>query len=131
MRKTCADCGEPFEAKRTAARFCSPTCRQRAHRRPEQPAEILTLQTAASPGSLAAATQARLEAADRLDSPDGQAALVLARRIDAGGAETGSALASMVREHRAALTEAVRDARVEADPMDELKGRRERKLAGH
>jgi hypothetical protein len=80
-------------------------------------------------GSLAAATQAELDRAGRLGSAVGQAALALARRIDASQGETGSALAALVREHRATLAEAVKDAEVAADPLDELRNRRERKLA--
>ena len=30
----CAACGEKFKGKRKDARFCSDTCRQRAHRQP-------------------------------------------------------------------------------------------------
>jgi len=29
----CESCGRPFEAKRSTARYCGPTCRSRAHRR--------------------------------------------------------------------------------------------------
>ena len=34
MNRECAFCGDAFEAIRTAARFCSGTCRTRAHREP-------------------------------------------------------------------------------------------------
>ena len=33
MIKICDECGEPFEAKRSTARFCSSKCRKRSHRR--------------------------------------------------------------------------------------------------
>jgi hypothetical protein len=32
-RAVCGECGEPFPAVRSTARYCSATCRQRAHRR--------------------------------------------------------------------------------------------------
>jgi hypothetical protein len=32
-RRACDECGEPFEAARADARYCSGTCRMRAHRR--------------------------------------------------------------------------------------------------
>ena len=32
-RGACESCGRPFEAKRSTARYCGPTCRSRAHRR--------------------------------------------------------------------------------------------------
>ncbi len=31
-RGACGSCGRPFEAKRSTARYCGPTCRSRAHR---------------------------------------------------------------------------------------------------
>jgi hypothetical protein len=34
----CAECNEPFAPQRATARFCSPACRQKAHRRTEVPA---------------------------------------------------------------------------------------------
>jgi ferredoxin len=34
--RQCEECGNPFEAKRSDARFCSSTCRSKASRRPEQ-----------------------------------------------------------------------------------------------
>jgi hypothetical protein len=135
MLKTCEVCPTEFEAKRAAAKYCSEKCKKRAQRRPggTRAAKVVTLPPAApvSAGSLAAATQAELDRAGRLASAVGQAALALARRIDASHGETGSALAALVREHRATLAEAVKDAEVAADPLDELRGRRERKLAGN
>jgi len=125
-----------FTAKRSAAKYCGDTCRKRAQRNPGKvrPAEVLPLSPGpaddSAPGRLAAATLAELEAAGRADSAVGQAALALARRIDSASGETGSALAAMVREHRAALAEAVRDGKRAADPLDELRARRERKSAG-
>lgn len=137
MRKSCAVCGTEFEAKRAAAKYCGQTCRQRAHRRPEaaSDAKVLPLppETTSEPapvmvgGRLAAATAAELDQAGRLETAVGQAALALAARIDGGIRETGAALAALVREHRATLAEAVRGAAKAADPLDELRARRERK----
>jgi hypothetical protein len=137
MRKTCADCREPFEAKRPSARFCSAKCRQRAHRRAGGAAGGEVLELPAEPssepaagGSVTEATVAELEAAGRLGTALGQAAVALARRIDAGASEPGSSFASLVRQHGATLAEAVKDAAAKADPLDELRSRRERKFAG-
>lgn len=140
MRKLCAVCGTEFEAKRPAAKFCGQTCRQRAHRRPEAASEAKVLELPAettsestpeiSAGSVTAATAAELEAAGRLDTALGQLALTLARRIDHGASETGSGVASLARQHRETLADAVKDAQQAADPLDELRKRRERKLAG-
>lgn len=135
MRKTCGSCGEPFEAKRAAAKYCGERCRKRAQRHPDRVREPEILASSAEPtsdsaaGELTAATLAELEAAGRTASAAGQAALALARRIDHGASETGQALAAMVREHRAALAAAVADAMKAADPLDELRARRERKSA--
>jgi hypothetical protein len=129
-------CPTEFEAKRASAKYCSERCKKRAQRRPggTKTAEVLALPaepTRDPEGDwLAQATEAELRNAGRLSSAIGQAALALARRIDASGGETGSALASLVREHRATLAEAVKDAAKAADPLDELRNRRERKLAG-
>jgi hypothetical protein len=144
VQKSCPVCGQTFEAKRAAKKYCGQTCRQRAHRRPEaaseaevvplppeatsEPADEPLVPPAGSP--VTAATVAKLEAAGRLDSPEGQTALALARRIDAGAAETGSSLAALARQHLATLAEAVKNAAAKADPLDELRARRERKLAG-
>lgn len=140
MRKSCAVCGEPFEAKRAAAKYCGDRCRQRAHRSPEAASESKVLEPAGEPtsepppallaGPVTLATMVELEDAGRLETALGQAALALARRIDFPATDTGSALASLAREHRATLAEAVRDAKTAMDPLDELRLRRERKLAG-
>jgi hypothetical protein len=140
--KTCEVCPTEFQAKRASAKYCSERCKKRAQRRPGGVKAAKVLPLPAEPtsepadgqvikpsvdGPLTAATTAELQDAGRFETAVGQAALALARRIDHGLAETGSALAAMVREHRATLTEAVRDAKKAADPLDELRARRERK----
>jgi hypothetical protein len=134
--KTCEVCPTEFEAKRASAKYCSERCKKRAQRRPggvkaakvlPLPAEPTSEPAPALTGSVAAATIAELEAAGRLDTATGQAAVALARRIDAAGAETGSSLAAVARQHMATLAEAVKNASVAADPLDELRMRRERK----
>lgn len=136
MRKTCAMCPTEFEAKRSAAKYCSEKCKKRAQRKPggTKAAKVVKLPAESADGSaagpLTVATMAELEAAGRLNTALGQAAVALAGRIDTGATETGSGLAAMVREHRATLAEALRDAEGQADPLDELQARRERKLAG-
>lgn len=76
-----------------------------------------------------AATEAKLAAAGRLDGPEGQAALILATRIEHAEAETGSAVASLVRQLHETLAEALKDASGAASPLDELRARRERRFA--
>lgn len=76
-----------------------------------------------------AAVTAELTAAGMLDSYQGQAALLLARRMESGD-DTAPALAQMVRQLRetmaSALSSAVPD---EVDPVDELRARRDRRRA--
>jgi len=70
-----------------------------------------------------------LEAADRLDTVLGQAALVLARRIESP-METGASIASMTKQLRETLADALKGAQQVADPLDEIRARRDSKRAG-
>ena len=76
------------------------------------------------------ATMAELNAAGRVSSAAGQAALVLAKRIDASQGETGAGLAALVKQHGATLADAVKGSRAVVSPLDELRLARERKRAG-
>jgi hypothetical protein len=126
MQRPCDACGEPYQAQRASSRFCSSRCRVRFHAAGGgKVAELPVL----SQGPLEAATARRLEAVGRLDSVLGQQALMLARRLDAPG-EPGAAVASLSRELRAVMVEALEGVAAQADDLDELKARRERKHAG-
>lgn len=76
---------------------------------------------------LAGAVERELAAAERLETALGQAAVVLARRIEEG-LDTGAAVASMTRELRITLDAALAGARSPASPLaqmrDELADRR-------
>jgi hypothetical protein len=72
---------------------------------------------------------AELQAAGRLDSSAGQAAVALARRID-DGAESSAGLAALTREMRAAMAEALARAEASGDALDELRARREARRVG-
>lgn len=126
MRKQCTVCSAEFEAKRAAAMYCSGRCQKRAQRQPKpQPAGEMP----PDPDfELETATLAELNAGGRAESASGKAALALAKRIDSGLHETGSSLAALVREHRAALADALKGGKRAANPVDELRARRERKL---
>lgn len=138
MRMICQGpgCGQVFEAKRKNAKWCSRKCSMRASRAgqlgeptpapdgaeasaPEERPEVHT--------ELLPATRDELKRAGRETSWAGWAALALAARIDAGGAETGSALASMIKEHAAAMERALRGGKT-GDPVekrqDEVAARR-------
>jgi len=79
------------------------------------------------------ATRAELTSAGRVSSSAGQRALLLAKRLDASGQETGAAVAALCREHAAAMERALAT-REAQDPVsrlqDEVSRRRERRAAG-
>lgn len=123
----CVSCGERFEAKRGTAKYCGARCRVRSHRAPS--ARVVAIGAAGKPGAqpgdgdLASATRRSLEAAARLDTELGAAALLLARRLDAATfAETGAGVAALMKEYRATLTEALRDAEAVDDELDQIRG---------
>lgn len=121
--RPCDSCGKEYDAKRPVSRFCSGTCRKRAQRAGlSGPVPTVTL--GGTDGPVAAATRAALDAAGMLGTPIGQSTVALARRMDAN-ADTGAGLASLSRELRAAMAEALADVTPAADPLDELRARRE------
>ena len=80
------------------------------------------------PGAVEQATGEALRAVGRLGTPLGQVALVLARRLDAPGGESGSGLASVAKQLTATLVAATADVRPADDLLDDLRLRRDRKL---
>lgn len=125
MKRPCDSCSAPYEALRPWSRFCSPTCRRRASRGALAPHALPPPPPGG--GRLVRAVLAELEEADRVESPMGQAALLLARRIDENR-DTGSAMASLHHELRVTLEAAVAGARVPTSPLrllrDDLAERR-------
>lgn len=119
----CDGCGKTFEAKRSA-RFCSDTCRKRL-------ARSRTAVVEKTGSTLVDVTAAELERVGRLDTPHGQIALSLARRLEGSLADTGSSFAAIAKELRAALDAATAGGEVVGDHVDELRARREaRQRAG-
>lgn len=134
MKKNCATCGKAFEARRSTAKYCSGKCRvqaQRASGDAVAPVTALPDPDERGPGVLEAAAAAELAGAGLLDSVEGAVVLTLARRIDTSGPlETGSAFAALTKEFRAALSAAMAGAESAADPLDELRMRRDAKRPG-
>lgn len=64
-----------------------------------------------------------------MHTPAGVNALLLAAKLDAGG-DTGSAMAALSKQHLAALAEATKNHKGAADPLDELRARREARRFG-
>lgn len=127
MTKACAQCGAPLPVqtgrgrRRTKCANCSPS-------RVSKPKTTPPPMASPSKGLLDA-TRAELETAGRASSSAGQAALLLAERIEFGE-NTGSAVAQMVRQLHDTMTRALADAEIASDPVDELRARRERRRAG-
>lgn len=134
MVRNCDVCQTSYGAKRPSSKYCSERCRKRAQRSPMvapvvAPAQVVFVTSSTAGGSLVGSTVAELAAVSQLDSSLGQAALLLARRLDEGGMDTGSSVAAMIREHRVTLAEAVASGKVAADPLDQLAAQRQSRLA--
>lgn len=80
------------------------------------------------PDGVYAATLAELESAGRVHTAKGQACLLLADRLDER-VDTAAGAASAVKQLRESLDDALAGATVAADPVDELRRRREAKFA--
>ena len=142
VRLTCATCGDEFDARRSTARFCSDKCRVRAHRAkgPRLPAEVKIAAARPAPAAAPApapdgepptveeAVRRELDKAERTGTVFGQAALVLARRLDQPAMDTGSAVSSLVKQLSATLEQALAGVESAGDQVDELRARRDRKL---
>jgi len=126
MQRQCAVCQREFQAKRASARYCGNACRQRAHR--AAPLKVAKSQdaNASADSPTVAAVRAALESASRADGYLGATALTLAARVDD---TPGAGAATVARELRAVMSEALRDAALADDPVDEVKQRRDAKLA--
>lgn len=127
MEATCQHCGSTFETRSHRAKWCSERCRKRRERAGGGTFADVVAMPPPKEG-VERATTAELERLGVASTPYGAAAIALARRIDRGDyADTGSALAALVKEWRATMA-ALRDAGSrEADVLDELRARRERK----
>lgn len=131
MQRNCDRCGLVYGARSARSRFCSVRCRTAATRarqsgESESLGVVAELPSGSSGGPVELATRARLEAAERLESPLGQGALSLARLVDASHTPP-SAVAGLVRELRVTLEAALDGAARAPDLVDELKARRERR----
>jgi hypothetical protein len=118
--RVCEGCGASFVA-RSGAKFCGATCRKRGSRR-VKPGDAAPVAV-----DLLASVEADLSAGRRLETFLGQQAVTLARSMSSG-LHTGSALAALSKELRAVMDEALKGASAVADPVDEVRDRRDRKL---
>lgn len=125
MTRSCDGCGREYVAKRPTSRFCGGTCRTRASRAGGVAAVPRSVPSVVATSGVVAATRRELEDAGRLGSMLGEAALELATSI-ASPHESGSSKASMVKQLVATMAEALKGTAA-ADPLDELRGRRDAK----
>lgn len=133
MLRSCAECGRSFEAQRPAARYCGPTCRQRAKRGGRNAGSVPSIVPLASadiqgsePSALVESVRSTLTEAGVLDTVAGQQALILAGRVGSPH-ETGAAVAALSKQLQA-LVDAALASVTRADQMDEVTRRRDEKL---
>jgi hypothetical protein len=131
MQRACDSCRTSYTAKSPLSRYCSSRCAKRAQRTglarfAAEPAVVAVVPSGA--GAVEAAVRGALEAAGRLSAPLGEVALVLARRLDAPGGESGSGLASVAKQLAVTLAAVGSDVRPADDLLDDLRIRRDRKL---
>jgi len=130
MERPCDICGDTYEAKRPASKYCSGTCRKRASRGVVKAPDLtkgdwglIALPVSAreiEQGPVESALLAELKTAERDNTTLGQAALTLARRVDIGR-DTGAGLASLVKQLEATKTSATADVKSAASPLDRAK----------
>lgn len=126
MIRACAACGKDFEAKRSTAKYCGSSCRARVATGSVVPVAKVVPAASVAASGLVESTRAALVAAGRESDPLGWGALELAETIMS--AETPpAAKATLMREFRATMTEALRGAAKSSGPQqlrDELAARR-------
>jgi len=110
--------------------YCSKSCRQAASRAKKHSVGLAAVSTGdvADSVSTVATVRRQLEAAGRLDTYLGSAAVQLAHRIDQSTAVMG--FAALVKELRSTMDAAMAGVQVADDPIDELRARRDGKRAG-
>lgn len=124
--RSCVVCGNQFHAIRDTAKYCGPTCTKRAQRNPGVVSEPSALPVVAvgPDGLMVVAVRAELEASGRDGTYMGALALTLADRMD--GSKSIMGYAAMAKELRSTMDAALVGVRVAADPVDELRLRRDR-----
>lgn len=120
MQRPCDVCGEVYEAKRATSKYCSDRCKMRKARGAVTRSggeKVAQLAPEPTDGPVTAAALVTLRETERLETPLGQAALALARRVDVGR-DTGAGLAALVKQFEATLTAATANVKSDASPLD-------------
>jgi hypothetical protein len=125
--RPCDICGTSYEAKRANSKYCSASCRKRASRGAVPLSETVTVlpgggagTDAPGPGPVESALLSELRHAERESSVLGQAALALARRVDAAR-DTGAGLASLVKQLEATAKAATADVKSADSRLDKAR----------
>lgn len=135
--RICAACGRPLEVEAsTRVRMCRrEDCRRqrsrervRKHRTGGKVVDFPSVSTATTK-SLTEAVRAALAEAGQVESWEGQAALLIAERIDATERESGSAYAALVAKLESSMELALRPRPGESF-VDELRARKQAKMRG-
>lgn len=128
--RSCEKCGDRLPPQRSGGvrKKCA-KCSPKRVRPPKNQRQVVAVSDLPSErGSIYAATLATLEQAGRTETPLGATALLLAQRLDANQ-DSGSAVAALAKQLAATLEDATRGAQIAMSPLDELRARRNAKLA--
>jgi hypothetical protein len=126
MTRTCVQCQQTFETGSSRARFCSSTCRGRAHRGKEREAVVVAISSAPSRERLADVIAAEFEEAGIGHTSDARLCLILAERIDSIP-ESSPGLSSLSKELSTRKAELLNRRAPKASLLDELATRRARR----
>ena len=129
MSRECDVCGREYTARRSSSRFCGGTCAKRSQRAGPAVMRARAAVLAGGEAPLSGLEQAvarELEQAGQLGSVTGLIAMELAYRVGSGH-ETSAAVSALVKELRATMTAALAGVDRAADPLDEIRVRRDRK----
>lgn len=127
MPNACSKCGGPLPLQfgRGRRRTKCETCAPSRNRKPAGAA----IQRAVPSAGILASTEAELRASGVLDSAFGQAAVMIAQRLEAG-TDNGSGVAALVRQWQSMMAAALAKEEAEADPLDELAEKRRQRRSG-
>lgn len=121
--RRCNQCDRPYQARRSTSKYCTEKCRNDAKTKPA----ATTLRVAAAGpvgGRVAEMVERELAKVQRVETVAGQAALVLARRLDTGYLDTGSGLTALAKQLESTMATALAGAPKAPDFIDELEQRR-------
>jgi predicted nucleic acid-binding Zn ribbon protein len=131
--RLCAGCGEPLGPGPVSKRVCSERCRKRVQRQRRASRQVDKVEAspaerpAGLPGPLERAAAATLERFERAETIEGAIAVTMARNVDA--APPGSSMvATLMREFRSTMAEALRGVQTTRDSLDDIRDRAAAKL---